>query len=54
MVVAVNGLGSAERARQLLYIGLSRARSLLVVVGDGGKIWGAGGPEVRERISGSR
>ena len=40
-----------ERARQLLYVGLSRARSLLVVVGDGGEIWDAGGPEVWERIS---
>ena len=53
VVLAVNGFGSAERARQLLYVGLSRARSLLVVVGDGGEIWDAGGPEVWERISGS-
>ena len=51
VVLAVNGFGSAERARQLLYVGLSRARSLLVVVGDGGEIWDAGGPEVWERIS---
>lgn len=53
VVLAVNGFGAAERARQLLYVGLSRARSLLVVVGDGGEIWDAGGPEVWERISGS-
>ncbi|MCT1907842.1 NERD domain-containing protein [Brachybacterium paraconglomeratum] len=54
VVLAVNGFGAAERARQLLYVGLSRARSLLVVVGDGGEIWDAGGPVVWERISGSR
>src|SRR5690606_20233346 len=51
VVLAVNGFGSDERAPQLLYVGLSRARSLLVVVGDGGDIWDAGGPEVWERIS---
>ncbi|MGP9734844.1 NERD domain-containing protein [Brachybacterium sp. AOP42-C2-15] len=51
VVLAVNGFGSAERAAQLLYVGLSRARSLLVVVGDGGEIWDAGGGEVWERIS---
>ena len=52
VVLAVNGFGSAERAPQLLYVGLSRARSLLVVVGDGGDIWDAGGGVVWERISG--
>jgi hypothetical protein len=51
VVLAVNGFGAAERARQLLYVGLSRGRSLLVVVGDGGEIWDAGGPEVWERLS---
>ncbi len=30
------------------------ARAPLVVVGDGGEIWGAGGPVVWERVSGSR
>ncbi|WP_241237373.1 ATP-binding domain-containing protein [Brachybacterium saurashtrense] len=52
VVLAVNGFAVAERAPQLLYVGLSRARSLLVVVGDGGEIWDAGGPEAWERISG--
>lgn len=51
VVLAVNGFGAAERAPQLLYVGLSRARSLLVVVGDGGEIWDAGGGVVWERIS---
>ncbi|MDN5822038.1 MAG: NERD domain-containing protein [Brachybacterium sp.] len=51
VVLAVNGFGSAERAPQLLYVGLSRARSLLVVVGDGGEIWDVGGGVVWERIS---
>lgn len=53
VVLAVNGFASAERAPQLLYVGLSRARSLLVVVGDGGEIWDAGGPEVWSRLSGA-
>lgn len=51
VVLAVNGFGSAERAPQLLYVGLSRARSLLVVVGDGGEIWDAGGGVVYESIA---
>lgn len=53
VVLALNGFGSAERAPQLLYVGLSRARSLLVVVGDQGEIWDAGGGEVLERILGT-
>lgn len=52
VVLAINGFGSAERAPQLLYVGLSRARSLLVVVGDQGEIWDAGGDAVLQRIRG--
>lgn len=52
VVLAVNGFHSDERAPHLLYVGLSRARSLLVVVGDPGEIWDAGGDEVWQRISG--
>ncbi|WP_422114785.1 NERD domain-containing protein [Brachybacterium sp. UNK5269] len=54
VVLAVNGFGAAERAPQLLYVGLSRARSLLVVVGEPGEIWDAGGAEVLARVQGSR
>ena len=32
-MLAVNGLRDVARAREMLYAGLSRARSLLVVVG---------------------
>ncbi|MGP9844116.1 NERD domain-containing protein [Brachybacterium sp. 107] len=53
VVLALNGFGSAERAPQLLYVGLSRARSLLVVVGDQGEIWDAGGGEVLQRVLGT-
>ncbi len=34
VVLAVNGFSAQARARQMLYVGLSRARSQLVVVGD--------------------
>lgn len=53
VVLAVNGFQAAERAPSLLYVGLSRARSLLVVVGDPGEIWDAGGEAVWERIRSS-
>lgn len=54
VVLAVNGFQLAERAPQLLYVGLSRARSLLVVVGDPGEIWDAGGGDVLDRIRSGR
>ena len=34
IVLAVNGFRHEERAREMLYVGLSRARDLLVVCGD--------------------
>jgi hypothetical protein len=34
VVLAVNGFSAEARAKQMLYVGLSRARSQLVVVGD--------------------
>ncbi|MFC0673161.1 hypothetical protein [Brachybacterium hainanense] len=48
VVLAINGF--YDRAVHRLYVGLSRARSLLVVVGDPGDIWDAGGDEVLEAI----
>ena len=53
VVLAVNGFQSPERARHLLYVGLSRARSLLVVVGDEDELRKVGGDAVVDRIRGS-
>jgi len=50
VVVAVNGVRDLERAREMLYTGLSRARTLLVVVGDRGWIEAVGGEGVRRRL----
>ena len=50
VVLAVNGFRDAERARQLLYTGLSRARVLLVVVGPRDQIERLGGPAVVSRL----
>ena len=50
VVLAVNGFRQAERARQMLYTGLSRARSLLVVVGPRGLVEQVGGEGVRRRL----
>lgn len=50
VVLAVNGFREAERARRLLYTGLSRARMLLVVAGPRGEIERIGGDAVRQRL----
>jgi hypothetical protein len=49
-VLAVNGFREEERARKLLYTGLSRARVQLVVVGPLGGITRLGGEGVRSRL----
>ena len=46
VILCVNGFKDMSRAAELLYVGLSRARCLLVVVGDPDLIAEAGGPEV--------
>jgi hypothetical protein len=46
VILCVNGFKDMDRARELLYVGLSRARSLLVVVGDSGLLREAGGHEL--------
>ncbi len=43
VILCVNGFKEADRAREQLYVGLSRARCLLVVVGDPSVIAEAGG-----------
>ena len=52
VVLAVNGFGRGnERAREKLYVGLSRARDLLVVCGDPDVIRPAGGEGVMQRLT---
>lgn len=54
MVLCVNGFKDMGRAREQLYVGLSRARSLLVVVGDSGLLEEAGGRELKLALSRSQ
>jgi hypothetical protein len=53
VVLAVNDSQLRDRARERLYVGLSRARDELVVCGDLGYIEEVGGPELARRLSGS-
>ncbi|NKX55496.1 NERD domain-containing protein [Arthrobacter mobilis] len=50
VVLAVNGFGDLARAREILYAGLSRARSLLVVAGPRQLLEEVGGPAVARRL----
>jgi hypothetical protein len=50
VVLAVNGFSDEARKQQMLYVGLSRARAQLVVVGDLELIAAAGGEGVRKRL----
>ncbi|SDP11638.1 PhoH-like protein [Klenkia soli] len=52
VVLAVNGFRDEERAREMLYVGLSRARDLLVVCGDLELIQRVGGDAVARRLRG--
>ncbi|MGY1840250.1 MULTISPECIES: NERD domain-containing protein [unclassified Modestobacter] len=52
VVLAVNGFRLEERAREMLYVGLSRARDLLVVCGDLELIGRVGGEAVVRRLAG--
>ncbi len=51
VVLAVNGFREEARAREMLYVGLSRARDLLVVCGDLGLIRRVGGEAVAHRLT---
>ena len=51
VVLAVNGFNDLERARTMLYTGMSRARLLLVVIGPREHIERAGGEAVRRRLA---
>jgi ATP:corrinoid adenosyltransferase len=50
VVLAVNGLRDESRGREYLYVGLSRARSCLVVCGDLDQIAAIDGAGVRRRL----
>ena len=50
VVLAVNGFRDPARAREMLYVGLSRARTLLVVVGPAALLVSVGGEDVRRRL----
>ena len=50
MILAINGFSSEAQAKEMLYVGLSRARSQLVVVGDLEEITKVGGEGVRRRL----
>jgi len=50
VVLAVNGFREAERAKEMLYVGLSRARSLLVIVGPRPLVEQVGGSGVLARL----
>lgn len=51
VVLCVNGFKDMERAAEQLYVGLSRARSLLVVVGESELLEEAGGWELKMALS---
>jgi hypothetical protein len=50
VVLAVNGFRERDRAKEMLYVGLSRARTQLVVVGDLDLIGDVGGGGVKQRL----
>ena len=50
VVLAVNGFRDEARAREMLYVGLSRARDLLVVCGDMDLIRRLAGEGVARRL----
>jgi len=51
VVLAVNGFREVSRAKEMLYVGLSRARTQLVVCGDPDLIAAVGGEGVRRRLT---
>ena len=53
VVLAVNEQPNRDRARERLYVGLSRARDLLVVCADPAHVEKVGGPAVLKKIRGS-
>ena len=54
VVLCVNGFKDMTRAAEQLYVGLSRARSLLVVVGDPQLVAEAGGRELERALTAAK
>jgi hypothetical protein len=50
VVLAVNGFRDPDRAREMLYVGMSRARDLLVVCGDPALLGEHAGDGVMKRL----
>ena len=50
VVLCINEAGDRDRARERLYVGMSRATDVLVVVGDPGVVRRIGGGEVAKRL----
>ena len=48
--LCINEVGERDRARERLYVGMSRATDVLVVVGDPDVVRGIGGDEVAKRL----
>jgi hypothetical protein len=51
VVLAINGFRDLLRAKGMLYVGLSRAQTLLVVCGESELIAAVGGEGVRHRLT---
>ena len=51
VVLAVNGFRDLSRAKEMLYVSLSRAQTLLVVCGNPELIAEVGGEAVRRRLT---
>jgi hypothetical protein len=51
VVLCVNGFKDMARAAEQLYVGLSRARSLLVVIGDSALLESAGGRDFKTALA---
>jgi UvrD-like helicase C-terminal domain len=51
VMLAVNGFRDESRAREMLYVGLSRARTQFVVCGDPELIASVGGEAARRRLT---
>ncbi|AXT85115.1 nuclease [Aeromicrobium sp. A1-2] len=54
VILAVNEQPGRDRATERLYVGLSRARDLLVVCGDPEHVEAAAGPDVLKRLRGKK
>ena len=50
VVLCVNEAGERDRARERLYVGMSRATDVLVVVGDPAVVRRVGGDQVAARL----